>query len=132
MKIDPQPTPEASDTQRLLTDTTTVHVWEMMVKKVNLERVLANAPKEFYSWVRMTAAGILSEWHAVHEVCVTTYNGIALRNKPKTRKDWAKRIQHTTHPEVLFNMLDGKDLWEPIMKVVKPKNEKPFKQDIDS
>ncbi len=117
---------------RLLTNTNSVHVWEMMNKRMNLEKILEQVPDEFYSWVRTTAAKILSDWHAINKMCVSSYNSIALRNKPKTRKDWAKRIQHTTYPNILFNILDGKDNWEPIMKLVKPKSEKPFKQDIDS
>lgn len=117
---------------RLLTETRPIHVWEMMLKKTNMEKTLGHTPRDFYAWVRKTASGIMFEWHRVYEMCIASYNGIAIRNKPKTRKDWAKRIQHTTYPSILFNMLDGKDLWEPIMKVVKPKSEKPFKQDIDS
>lgn len=117
---------------KLLTNTNSTHVWEMMLKKENMEKILSNVPDEFYGWVRMTAAKILSDWHAVNQLCATSFNGIAIRNKPKTRKEWAKRIEHTTYPSILFNILDGRDNWEPIMRIVKPKSEKPFKHDIDS
>ena len=87
------------------------------------EKVLAEVPDEFYSWIRKTEADLRLEYTKLEDEYLDHFDSI---KRLGTRKLFAQFTKNFKYPGILFNMLDGKDYSKGIWIIIKPKYEKPF------
>ena len=115
---------------RIITRVQPKDVWELLRTGANLNEFLDSVPDEFYKWVHKIK-GELEQKYAGH--VANAEAAYADMQQYGSRKEQAAALQAYEQPvrAAVFARLDGKD-WQPIIwKAIKPKFEKPFKEDID-
>lgn len=113
---------------KLLTGVSSKTVWELLSTNQPLESIIENTPDEFYEFVSRTAIDLRSAYTAIEHY---TQNKLTAMPKFTERRLMAEYVVQTDYPAVLWKMIDGKAYDQIIWKLIKPKYEKPFKQDID-
>lgn len=117
---------------RILTQTSSKTLWEMLRDGKEVNEVIERVPDEFYNWVNKTIESLVKEY--MHIKDVAAYDLALMKNtltQEYDRKTAAEWIKKKAYPAIMFKMLDGKDPKELIWKMIKPKYEKPFKNEID-
>ncbi len=113
---------------KLLTQASSLSIWETLSNGDDLETLLSNVPDEFYSWVKQVKTD-LEQKFAAREQEIKQWFSKVMSQKFHNRKDNALFIQNSTPPRmhgILFLMLDGKPYAEQIWKGLRPQFEKPF------
>ena len=105
---------------RILTQFSTVDIWEGLSGETSLQILLENVPDEFFEWVKKVESDLKRQFQAIEEDCKGYYKVL------ETRKETAFYFLAHPHKDVLFNMLDGREYAKTIWRKIKPKFEKPF------
>lgn len=114
---------------RLVTGTTARTIWEALVAGQDVDEILYHVPEEFEQWVRETAAGLKQQFR---RIVLDAYNEyFRLRPLADDRKEFALEAVKWEHPDLLFMLLDGRDIAPAVWKRLRPKAERPFRSDID-
>lgn len=111
---------------RLLTEFSTIDIWEYLKDKKNLNFLLEKVPDEFDAWVRNTVKDLVVRHDKILEDYTEIFNDLASKNLD--RKDFAENAKRYTYSSLLFSMLNGKDVSPYIWKIIKPEFSKPFWQ----
>ncbi len=96
-------------------------VWELICEKRDVKEFLDIIPDEFHKQVKQWYWGIMLNFSNTE---------IRVRNKfyqlPEfeTRKDFALAIKDDSDKAMLFKLLDNKDIYDDICKLIKPNNTK--------
>ncbi len=117
----------------ILTRVSSKHIWESLRTGLPMEKLLEQVPDEFYQWVRGTESRLQEQYATLEREARQQYD--ALRRQlggDFTRKDFAALATRCPHPQLLFGLLDGKDLHDRIWKMIEPAYDKPFRNDQDS
>ncbi len=107
---------------RIITQISSVDIWEYLSSGQSFEEVLEKVPDEFYQWVKKTRAGLQEQYTAIEDQCKADFRVL------DSRKDTALYFLQCKYPAILFSMLNGKNYAPVIWKLVRPKFEKPFIQ----
>ena len=105
---------------RILTQFSTVDIWECLSGESSLQLLLENVPDEFFEWVKKVESDLKRQFQAIEEDCKNYYKVL------ETRKETAFYFLAHPHKDVLFNMLDEREYAKTIWRKIKPKFEKPF------
>lgn len=105
---------------RILTQFSTVDIWECLSGETSLQALLENVPDEFFEWVKKVESDLKKQFQAIEENCKNYYKVL------ETRKETAFYFLAHPHKDVLFNMLNEKDYTKTIWRKIKPKFVKPF------
>ncbi|MEM1122490.1 MAG: T4 RnlA family RNA ligase [Bacteroidota bacterium] len=105
---------------RLVTQVSTINIWENLMNHQPLDELLERVPDEFYHWVKATVAKLEKEYQIIEDIAKNEYQVLA------TRKETALYFQKCTYPKILFSMLDGKDYAKTIWRYIRPIYERPF------
>lgn len=105
---------------RILTQFSSVDIWECLSNETSLQDLLENVPDEFFEWVKNVESNLKKQYKAIEEDCKKYFK--VLENRKKT----AIYFLSHQHSDILFNMLDEKDYSKIIWRKIKPKFEKPF------
>lgn len=105
---------------KIVTGTSNVTVWEWLRDGRNLLELADKVPDEFHKWLMVTHRGLMRDYDGVLKQCIRDYK------EYPARKDTAMYFQTCKYPQVLFAMLDKKDVDPYIWRIVKPKRENPF------
>lgn len=105
---------------RIVTQVSTINIWENLMTNQSLVELLEKVPDEFYQWVKTTIAELQKEYKAIENIAKSEYKELA------TRKETALYFQTCKYPKILFSMLDGKDYSETIWRYIRPVYEKPY------
>jgi RNA ligase len=98
-----------------------------------MERLIEQVPDEFYQWVRGTESRLKEQYAAIEREAGAQYDGLRRQlGDDFSRKDFAALATQYPHPQLLFGLLDGKDLRDRIWKMIEPAYDKPFRNDQDS
>jgi RNA ligase len=111
---------------RLLTEFSTIDIWEYLKDKKDLNFLLEKVPDEFDAWVRNTVRDLVVRHDNILKDYTEIFNNLASKNLD--RKDFAENAKRYTHSSLLFSMLNGKDVSPYIWKIIKPEFSKPFWQ----
>lgn len=116
---------------RLLTQVSSKSIWELLKNNQPLDEVIERVPDEFYTWVKKTKEELEQRAQAV--IGSATYCYDEVKNLP-TRKGQAEVIisKYKDVASIVFSILDNKDPMPIVWRGLKPKYERPFKQDIDA
>lgn len=111
---------------RIMTNTSTLSVWDALRNGQSLQDYIENVPDEFYDWVRETARDLYVRYENISRDYAQIYKDILHQVGEGNRKAFAEEAVHYPHSSILFNMLDGKSNADAIWKILRPKFSKPF------
>ena len=106
---------------RIVTQVSSISIWEYLKTGQSFEEILEKVPDEFYDWVRKTQNHLLEKYNTIEAQCQADFKVL------DTRKDTAMYFLSCTYPAVLFAMLDKKPYDPIIWKMLRPEYERPFK-----
>ncbi len=115
---------------RLLTGLTPRRIWELVSTGVGIDELLRHIPEEFADWVRTTARGL----HHVHEDTFTRAYQDAVSAEQEHSDDRgaiARAIQDNPLRSLIFLILDGKDIDQPVWRMIRPEHSVPYTADPD-
>ena len=108
---------------RIVTQVSNVNIWEYLSSNMPFDEILDRVPDEFYDWVKKVSVDLKNKYHMIENQCHTDFKTFDTRNEA------ALYFQSCAYPSVLFKMLDGKPYNDVIWKMLKPKFQKPFKNE---
>ena len=122
---------------RILTNVTARTVWEYLKEDKPLDELIERVPDEFDKWLKQTVSNLKYNAFQVRERAGKTYDYFRFgkygdRYPEPTKKEFAEHLKQYVPPilhPICFAMWDGKPYDHMIWKIVKPKHEKPFKND---
>jgi RNA ligase len=123
---------------RILTNFSTKDIWELLRNNEQLEPFLERVPDEFDDWVKRIMMNLRYSFHHIDERVGKMYDYFRYgkfndRYPEPTKKEFAEYVM--TQPEelrpILFKMWDKAPYDDIIWKLLKPKYEKPFKNETD-
>jgi hypothetical protein len=109
---------------RIVTQVSNINIWEYLSTNMPFDQILDRVPDEFYDWVKKTSTDLQNKYQSIENQCKTDFKTF------DTRKEAALYFQTCASPAVLFKMLDDKPYSDVIWKMLKPKFQKPFKNEI--
>lgn len=109
---------------RIVTQVSTINIWENLKTNQALDELLENVPDEFYQWVKATIAKLQKDFETIENIAKSEYKELG------TRKETALYFQTCSYPKILFSMLDGKDYSETIWRYIRPQYERPYSNRI--
>jgi T4 RnlA family RNA ligase len=107
---------------RIVTQVSTVTLWEYLSADMPFDDILDRVPDEFYDWVKATIEDLKTQFETIDNQCVSDFNAHVF----ESRKEAAAYYFTCAYPSVLFKMLDGKSYNDVIWKLIRPTFQKPF------
>jgi RNA ligase len=127
---------------RILTNFSSIDIWELVKNGEPIEPFLERVPDEFDKWVKNKIANLQYAHFSISERCGKAhdyfrYGKYSDVDPEPTKKEYVEHVKKYTEPilhHIMFAMWDGKrdKVDELIWKLLKPKYEKPFTNDIDN
>lgn len=114
---------------KILTQCSSKSIWESLRDGKPLDEILERVPDEFYKWVERTRADLLAQFACLENAARGVYEARPIADERRIVAEYFK--SRFPHPAILFNMLDGKDYAGVVWKLLRPKFEKPFREDAD-
>ena len=105
---------------RIVTQVSTLNIWEYLKEGQDLLPILDRVPDEFYDWVKVTHAQLLEKYSEIERQAKIDFKIL------ENRKETALYFQGCKFPSVMFKMLDGQNYEQTIWKMIKPVYQKPF------
>jgi hypothetical protein len=107
---------------RIVTQVSSLSIWEYMKTNQSMELILDRVPDEFYDWVKHTVRKFEAQYEDIEQIAKKEYKVF------ETRKETAFYFQTCQFPAVMFSLLDNREYSDIIWKMLRPKFEKPFFQ----
>jgi len=122
--------PEYVRLHKLLTEFSSISIWECLKEKQELYELLDNVPDEFFNWVKETKDKLIAEYTEIFDRAKKAWVDVAVL---PTRKDQALKVQekYSDISGLVFSMLGEKDPSPMIWKMIRPRYEKPFAKGIE-
>jgi RNA ligase len=114
---------------RILTNISSRDIWEYLKDGKPMDEILDKVPDEFYNWVKDTKEELLSQYNFLEKEYQWIFKIINRTCGVEKRTVFAEHAKRYKHPNILFNMLDGKNYSEQIWKLIYPQYIKPFNKD---
>ncbi len=120
---------------KVMTGLSAIGIWESLAEEKPI--TLDNVPDEFFNWFTETKNRISDDYEMIAEASIDHFARIQeLMDSALVgggnRKEWAEQIKKMKYPGIGFAMLDNKPYSQIIWKMVRPKGQSVFKNDIDS
>lgn len=106
---------------RIVTQVSSVNIWEYLKTGQPLDEILERVPDEFYAWVKATKNQLLADYQQIEQQAKQEFKIF------DTRKETAMYFKTCKYPQVMFAMLDGKPHDQFIWKMLRPTYERPFR-----
>jgi T4 RnlA family RNA ligase len=106
---------------RIITQVSSINIWEYLKTEQSLDDVLEKVPDEFFEWVKNTKNKLNSQFEEIENQCKKDFKILA------TQKETALYYMTCQNPSVLFAMMNNKNYKPIIWKMIRPEFEKPFK-----
>jgi RNA ligase len=121
---------------RILTNFSTKDIWELLKNGEPLEPFLERVPDEFDKWVKRTAMNLRYSFYSIDERAGKYHDGFRYgkfndRYPEPTKKEFAEYVKQFPKElsAVMFKMWDKQPYDHIIWSMIKPKYEKPFRND---
>lgn len=111
---------------KILTGINERSIWDMLRSGGDFNELLELVPDEFHGWVEKTRNDLELKYSEIENVARSQY-----RELP-TRKETAMYFKDCDYPGIMFSMLDGKEYSGHIWKLIKPRGDTFFREDIDT
>jgi RNA ligase len=117
---------------RIITNISNRDIWEYLKDGRPLDDILDKVPDEFYDWVKQTKEELLTQFETLDKEYQWIFKIINRVHGIENRGVFASYAKMYKHPNLLFNMLDGKEYTEQIWKLIYPSYSKPFKKNEEN
>lgn len=114
---------------RILTNISSRDIWEYLKDGKPMDEILDKVPDEFYNWVKDTKEELLNQYNFLEKEYQWIFKIINRAYGVEKRAVFVEYAKRYKHPNILFNMLDGKNYSEQIWKLIYPQYIKPFNKD---
>jgi hypothetical protein len=121
---------------RILTNFSTKDIWELLKNGERLEPFLERVPDEFDKWVKAVVMNLRYSFYSIDERAGKYHDGFRYgkfndKEVEPTKKEFAEYVKQFPKElsAVMFKMWDKKPYDHLIWSMVKPKYQKPFKND---
>jgi T4 RnlA family RNA ligase len=111
---------------RIITQCSSLDIWECLKNNTPLNEFLNNVPDEFFDWIKQTEKNLKTEFETIENDCKNYFKVF------DTPRETAEYFLKHPHQSVLFSMLKNKNYNEIIWKKIRPKFEKPFVNKIEN
>ena len=108
---------------RILTNVSTLTIWEHLKDGLPFDEILNNVPDEFYDSVRKVKEDLLTQYSDIEQAALAAFESLRGCEDRKTFANVANR-DFANWASLLFSMLDGKDYSAKIWNMIKPDFEK--------
>jgi RNA ligase len=122
---------------KILTNFSTKDIWELLKNGEPFEPFLERVPDEFDDWVKRTAMNLRYSFHHIDERAGKLHDGFRYGkyndvDPEPTKKEFAEYVKQFPKElsAVMFKMWDKQPYDQIIWQMIKPKYEKPFKNEI--
>ena len=105
---------------KIVTQVSTIAIWEYLRENTSLNELLERVPDEFYDWVKITENELKIQFETIENQCKKDFKIL------EDRKQTALYFQKCAHQSVLFAMLNEQNYADIIWKKIRPEHEKPF------
>ena len=105
---------------KIVTQVSTLSIWEYIKEGQDLTPILEKVPDEFYEWVKATHAELLENYAEIEAQAQKDFKVL------ENRKETALYFLTCEYPAILFKMLDNQEYSSIIWKLLKPVYQKPF------
>jgi RNA ligase len=109
---------------RLVTQVSTISIWEYMKENQSFDEILDRVPDEFYDWVKKTVDELNTAFKEIENQCLKDFKVL------ESRKETALYFMTCKYPSVLFSMLDKNNYAPIIWKMIRPEFQKAFALNI--
>jgi T4 RnlA family RNA ligase len=106
---------------RVLTQVSSINIWEYLKTEQPLDEILEKVPDEFFDWVKSTKNKLVFEFQEIENQCKKDFKVL------ETQKETALYYMTCKYPSILFSMMNNKNYKPDIWKRIRPEFEKPFK-----
>jgi hypothetical protein len=106
---------------RIITQVSSINIWEYLKTEQPLDEVLEKVPDEFFDWVNRTKNKLIAEFETIENQCKADFKVL------ETQKETALYFMTCKYPSILFSMLSNRNYKQDIWKRIRPEFEKPFK-----
>lgn len=110
---------------RIVTQVSSINIWEYLKEGQDLLPILDKVPDEFYDWVKATHAKLLEDFDQIENTAKTELRIF------DTKKETALYFQTCQYPAVMFKMAENRPYDHIIWKMIRPTFEKPFANKIE-
>jgi len=123
--------PEYVRLHKLVTGVSEIAIWEHLRDGKDLNDLLNKVPDEFFNWVRSVQEKLKEQYISIYDDAFRAY--YTAQGVTDNRKDQAEIIKKMTrYTGVAFSILDDKNPSLAIWRIIRPKGQSGFKNDIDS
>lgn len=105
---------------KIMTNLSTTAVWEVLSAGGDFSNLLVDVPDEFYRKVQEVAGDLSLRFDNIRKDYGIYHEDILKKIDPSNRKSYAEQATRFSHPNLLFGLLDGKDITHSIWKILKP------------
>jgi RNA ligase len=121
---------------KILTNFSSKDIWELLKNGEDLGPFLERVPDEFDDWVKRTAMNLRYSFHSIDERAGKYHDGFRYgkyndKEVEPTKKEFAEYVKQfpVELAAVMFKMWDKKPYDYIIWNMIKPKHQKPFRND---
>lgn len=121
---------------RILTNFSTKDIWELLKNGEDLGPFLERVPDEFDDWVKRTAMNLRYSFHSIDERAGKLHDGFRYgkyndKEVEPTKREFAEYVKQfpVELAAVMFKIWDKKAYDYIIWNMIKPKHQKPFRND---
>ena len=111
---------------RIITQVSSKTIWEHLRDNLTMNELLEKVPDEFYNWVRTTIDDFWYEYRNIEAEAKAEYKEL------EDRKATAFYFLTCKHHPILFKMYEKRPYDAIIWKMLKPKYERPFRNDLEN
>ena len=109
---------------RIITNVSSISIWEYLKTGQPMEEILDQVPDEFYNWIKRKKTELHAQYTEIEEKALSQMRGF------EVRKEAAAYIMTCEYPKIMFEMMDNRDYSQSIWKLVRPVHERPFSEEI--
>jgi len=102
---------------RIMTNLSTTSVWEILSQGRSVDEILKDVPDEFYQKVRNYEEELTQQFESLKAEYLDHFESI---RRLGTRKLFAQFANVFRHPNLLFQLLDNRDISKSIWTIIKP------------
>jgi len=105
---------------KIMTEVTTKSVWEVLSNGDNMEDLLKDVPDEFYTKIKEYEVSLINQFMQVRDDAISKCDSITVRVPDGDRKTFAELAKEYKYSNLLFLLLEGRDINQAIWKIIKP------------
>lgn len=104
---------------RIVTGLNARSVWQAMLTN-SLDQLIEQIPDEFHEFIRGVESDILLEVESGVRMSIREFDSILRNVQPTSKKDFAMVAKDFRYSWALFNLWDGKDIYQQFLELAKP------------